>query len=147
MTMRFDPFQDLDRLTERMFSVATDMGQASRVMPVDLYRSGESYVLHCDLPGIDPGSLDLGVDGRVLTIRAQRSPRAEQVEWLAQERATGTYVRQFTLSNNLDLEHIEATYADGVLTLALPMTEDAKPRRIPVTHRSGSRALGTGTGS
>jgi HSP20 family protein len=144
MTMRFDPFQDLDRLAERVFTVAADMGQASRVMPVDLYRSGDSYVLHCDLPGIDPGSLDLGVDGRVLTVRAQRSLRTDQVEWLTQERATGTYARQFTLSNNLDLEHIEAMYTDGVLTLTLPMTEEAKPRRIPVTHRTESHALSAG---
>ena len=141
MVTRYDPFRDLDRLAERVLSTATDVNQAMRAMPVDLYRSGDHYVLHCDLPGIDPGSLDVGVDGRMLTIRAQRSPRAEDVEWLTQERPSGTFVRQLTLGAGLDVEHIEATYADGVLTLTLPVSEQARPRRITVTHQADSPAL------
>ena len=110
----------------------SDMGQAMRSMPVDLFRSGDHYVLRCDLPGADPGSVDVGVDGRTLTIRAQRSAQPEDVEWLAQERPTGTFVRQLTLGRGLDLDRIEATYADGVLSLSLPVAEEAKPRRIPI---------------
>ena len=134
----YDPFRDLDTLTERMLSRASDAGQATRAMPVDLFRSGDHYVLRCDLPGADPGSVDVGVDGRTLTIRAQRSAQPEDVEWLAQERATGTFVRQLTLGRGLDLDRIEATYADGVLSLSLPVAEEAKPRRIPVTTGAGA---------
>ena len=133
----YDPFRDLDMLTERMLSRATDAGQAMRSMPVDLFRSGDHYVLRCDLPGADPGSVDVGVDGRTLTIRAQRSAQPEDVEWLAQERPTGTFVRQLTLGRGLDLDRIEATYTDGVLTLSLPVAEEAKPRRIPISVRTG----------
>jgi HSP20 family protein len=90
VVMRFDPFRDFDRLADKLLTTAVDMGQSMRSMPLDLYRSGDHYVLHCDLPGVDPGSIDVGVDGRTLTVRAQRSPRSEDVEWLTQERSTGT---------------------------------------------------------
>jgi HSP20 family protein len=138
---RYDPFRDLDRLAERMLNTASDMNQAMRAMPVDLFRSGDHYVLRCDLPGVDPGSLDVGIDGRTLTIRAERSPGGEDVEWLTQERPTGTFVRQLTLGNGLDLDRIDATYADGVLTLTLPVAEEAKPRRITVSHAQDTKAL------
>jgi HSP20 family protein len=138
---RFDPFRDLDRLAERMLSTATDISQTIKAMPLDVYRSGDHYVLHCDLPGADPGSIDVSVDGRTLTIRAQRSPRGEDVEWLTQERPSGTFVRQLTLGNGLDLDRIEATYTDGVLTLSLPVAEQAKPRKVAVTHSGGTTQL------
>jgi len=138
---RFDPFRDFDRLAERMLSTATDMSQTIRAMPMDVYRSGDHYVLHCDLPGADPGSIDVSVDGRTLTIRAQRSPRGDDVEWLTQERPSGAFVRQLTLGDGLDLDHIEAAYTDGVLTLSLPMAEQAKPRKVAVTHAGGTSQL------
>ena len=90
MATRFDPFRDLDRLAERMFTTAVDVGQAMRAMPIDLYRDGDHWILLCDLPGIDPGSIDVDVDGRVLTIRAQRAAGPEGVEWLAAERGWST---------------------------------------------------------
>jgi HSP20 family protein len=141
VVMRFDPLRDFDRLTERLLTTATDLGQTMRAVPLDVYRSGDRYVLHCDLPGMDPGSIDIGIDGRTLTIRAQRSPRTEEADWLTQERPTGTFVRQLTLGGGLDVEHIEATYTDGVLTLAIPVAEQAKPRKISVTHVPGVGSL------
>jgi HSP20 family protein len=141
---RFDPFRDVDRLAERLFTAASDVGQAARAMPMDLYRSGDHYVLHVDLPGVDPGSVDVGVDGRVLTVRAQRSPRGEDLEWLTQERPVGSFARQLTLGSGLDLDRIEATYEDGVLTVTLPVAEQARPRRIAVEHRSGAQAVAAG---
>src|SRR4051794_30486002 len=141
MVTRYDPFRDFDALASRLLSQASDMGQAMRAMPMDLFRSGDHYVLLCDLPGVDPGSVDIGVDGRVLTIRAERSPRGEGVEWLSQERPTGTFVRQLTLGGGLAVDRIEATYNDGVLSLAIPVAEEAKPRKIEVSHGSGSSVL------
>jgi len=129
---RFDPFRDLDRLAERMFTSAVDLGQAMRAMPIDLYRDGDHWVLLCDLPGIDPGSIDVDVDGRVLTIRAQRAAGQEGVEWLAAERVSGTFARQLTLGDGVDLENIAASYTNGVLMLTLPVAEAAKPRKIAV---------------
>ena len=133
MANLFDPFRDLDRLAERMFTSAVDIGQAMRAMPIDLYRDGDHWTLVCDLPGVDPSSIDIDVDGRVLTIRAERPAGPEGVEWLAQERVSGTFARQLTLGDAVDLEHISASYADGVLTLTLPVAEAAKPRKISVS--------------
>lgn len=133
MVTRFDPFRDLDAMASRLLNQAADMSSAMRAMPMDLFRSGDHYVLLCDLPGVDPGSVDIGVDGRVLTIRAERSARSDDVEWLTQERPSGTFVRQLTLGSGLDLDRIEAAYNDGVLSLTLPVADEAKPRRIPVS--------------
>jgi HSP20 family protein len=134
---RFDPFRDLDRLADRVFASAADLGQAMRAMPIDLYRQGDQWVMLCDLPGIDPGSIDVDVDGRVMTIRAQRGPGPDDVEWLAAERVSGTFARQLTLGDGVDLDNIGASYTNGVLTLTLPVAEAAKPRKIAVDSGSG----------
>lgn len=137
MVLRFDPFRDFDRLAEQLFS-GGDGVRVPLAMPMDLYRSGDHYVLHCDLAGADPDSVDVNVEGGTLTIRAQRSARTEKgVQWLRQERATGTFQRQLTLGDGLDLDSINATYTDGVLTITIPVAERAKPRRIAI-HSAGS---------
>jgi HSP20 family protein len=103
-------------------------------MPMDLYRSGDHYVLHADLPGVDPDSVDVSVDGGILTVTAQRSERTEDdVQWLSSERFTGGYLRRLSLGADVDAEHIAATYQNGVLTVTLPVAARAKPRRIEIT--------------
>ncbi len=139
MVTRFDPFNSLDAVASRLLDQATGMGQAMRAMPMDLFRAGDHYVLLCDLPGVDPGSVDVGIDGRVLTIRAERSRRGDDVEWLTQERPIGTFVRQLTLGSGLDVDRIEASYDDGVLSLTLPVADEAKPRRIQVAKAGGAQ--------
>src|SRR5690348_9053657 len=115
---------------------------ATMAMPMDLYRSGDHFVLHCDLAGIDPGSVQVDVDNHVLTIRAERSPRTDSdVQWLRRERVTGTFERRLNLGDGLDVEHIAATWQDGVLTLTIPVAEAAKPRRIEITRGADSPAL------
>jgi HSP20 family protein len=111
-------------------------------MPMDLYRTGDHYVMHVDIPGADPGSIDVGVEDRTLTIRAQRTARTDaDMQWLARERPAGTYVRQLTLGRGLALDAVEASYADGVLTLTIPVAEEAKPRRIEVQHGGTATAI------
>ena len=132
--LRFDPFRDLDRLTEQMLGVPTGTARAPRFMPMDLYRSGDHYVLHADLPGVDPGSVDVNVENGLLTIRAERSERTEEgVQWISSERFTGTYQRQLSLGEDIDAESIRATYANGVLTVTLPVAERAKPRKVSIS--------------
>jgi HSP20 family protein len=134
---RFDPFQEMDRLMGQVFGSASAAG----TMPMDLYRSGDHYVLHVDLPGVDPGTIDVNIEDRTLTIRAQRTARTEQdVQWLVNERPSGTYARQLTVGRGLALDRMEATYADGVLTLSIPVAEESKPRKVEVQH------LGAGAG-
>ena len=145
MVLTFDPFRDFDRLAGQMLGATAGGRTAPTAMPMDLYRAGDYFVLHCDLAGIDPGSVDVGVDGRVLTIRAERSPRTDaDVQWLRRERATGTFERRLTLGDGLDLDNIAATWQDGVLTLTIPVAEAAKPRRIAIStvaQQSDDRVL------
>ena len=129
MAVLFDPFRELDRVAASML----DSRQGPRLMPIDLFRDGDTYVLNADLPGVDPGSIDVDVDGRVLTVRAERTPRSrEGVKWMASERPSGSFYRQFTLSDGIATESISANYDNGVLSVTIPVTERAKPRKVEV---------------
>ncbi|MCC5037132.1 Hsp20/alpha crystallin family protein [Streptomyces sp. WAC 00631] len=138
MLMRTDPFRDLDRFAQQMFdSVTRPSG-----MPMDAYRSGEDFIVHFDLPGIDPESIDLDVERNVLTVRAERrSPAPEDAEVIAAERPAGSFSRQLFLGDTLDTERIEASYEAGVLTLRIPVAEQAKPRKIQISGGSERREL------
>lgn len=129
MTLSFDPFSELDRMSGSLLQFRP----GPRFMPVDLYREPEHYLLNADLPGIDPGSVDVDVDGQLLTIRAQRTAaNREGAKWLVQERPTGTYLRQFSLGEGIDTERISASYDNGVLSVVIPVSEKAKPRKIDI---------------
>lgn len=130
MLMRFDPFREMDRLVDELAAA----GRAPRSVPLDAYRSGDHVVVHLDLPGADPGSIDVTVDRGVLTIQARRTERAEEgVEWIARERFAGAYAKQIHLGDGLDADAMTATYDAGVLTLTVPVAERAKPRKVEVT--------------
>jgi HSP20 family protein len=129
MAMYWDPFRELDRLAAGML----DSRQGPRVMPIDLHRDGDHYVLSADLPGVDPGSVDVDVDGQLLTIRAERTLRSnDDVQWLAHERPSGSFLRQLTLGEGLDTAAISAHYENGVLSVVIPVSEKAKPRKVEV---------------
>jgi len=125
-----DPFRDFDRLTQQL------LGTTSRpaVMPMDAWREGDNFVIEFDLPGIAKESIDLDIERNVLTVRAERLARNGDWEMLASERAKGLFSRQLVLGDNLDLDRIDAAYADGVLRLRIPVAEKAKPRKITVSH-------------
>ena len=104
-----------------------------RLMPMDLSRDADRYVLNADLPGIDPASVDIDVDGQLLSIRAERpAVKTDGVTWIARERSTGTFLRRFTLGQNVDTSNISANYENGVLSVVIPVAEKAKPRKIAV---------------
>ncbi|MGN6253213.1 MAG: Hsp20/alpha crystallin family protein [Marmoricola sp.] len=141
-----DPFRELDRLTQQLL---TQRGTTDRpaVMPMDAWREGDTFVLEFDLPGVSRESIDLDVERNVLTVRAERVGRNGDWEMLAGERPRGLFSRQLVLGDNLDLERIEAGYADGVLRLRIPVAERAKPRKISVAmegaETTGPAALGS----
>lgn len=127
MLLRFDPFRELDRLTEQ----ATERRRS--VMAMDAFRAGDHVTVHFDLPGVDRDSIDITVEKNQLIVRAERRWAADDdVEVVAAERPQGTFTRSLFLGENLDTEHIDADYADGVLTLTIPVAEVAKPRKITV---------------
>jgi HSP20 family protein len=130
MLMRFDPFRGLDRLAEELTGAAA---RTPRTFPMDAYRRGEDVVLFFDLPGVDPQSIDLTVDQHVLTVRAERRSELEEgAEVLAAERPQGSFVRRVFLGDALDTDRITAEYHNGVLRLTIPVSEQAKPRKIEI---------------
>ncbi len=136
MAMSFDPFSQLDRIAQSIF----DTSRQPRLMPVDLFREQDKYILNADLPGVDRDSVDIDVDGHLLTLRAQRVPTEESSRrWLLQERPYGAYQRQFTIGDDVDPDGITASYDNGVLTVIIPVAERAKPRKIEIESGSGSQ--------
>lgn len=137
MLMRTDPFREIDRLTQHV------LGTAARpaVMPMDAWRDGEKFVVEFDMPGVSVEKLDLDVERNVLTVHAERPDLDPAREMVSAERPRGVFSRQLFLGENLDTDHIEAAYQDGVLRLQIPVAERAKARHITISHDGTSRVL------
>jgi HSP20 family protein len=138
MLLRTDPFRELDRLTQQALGTSGTLARPS-VMPMDAWRDGDTFQVEFDLPGVEPGSIDLDVERNVVTVKAERPPRASDAELIAAERPRGVFSRQLILGDNLDTEHIDASYDSGVLTLKIPVAEKAKPRKIAISNRGADR--------
>jgi len=131
--MRFDPFRDFDRLAEQMLGG----GRSMRMIPMEAYRRGDQFLIHLDLPGVNPDDVDITLERNVVAIRAERrSPRQEGDEVLIDERPQGSFTRQLFLGENLDADRLNASYENGVLTLMIPVSEQAKPRRVQIAAQS-----------
>ncbi len=139
MTMlRFDPFRDLDRVASGLLSGTRN----PRLAPMDAYRAGDTYVVHLDLPGIDADSLDVTAENNTLTVRAERREAAPgNAQYLISERPVGVFSRQMVLGDGLDLTKVAADYQDGVLTVHIPVAEQAKPRRIDVGRSQSNKVI------
>jgi len=133
MLMRFEPFREFDRITEELLTA----GRA-RQIPVDAYRRGDEFKVHLDMPGVDTASIELTVEKDVLSVRATRTwAPFEGDEIQVTERAQGEFGRQLFLGESLDRDHVAAVYENGVLTITIPVAEQAKPRKVEITHAGG----------
>ena len=135
MLLRTDPFRDLDRLTRQLMGTSA----GPNPMPLDARRDGDTFVIELDLPGVDPGSIDLDIERNALTVRAERPLRATDAELLIAERPYGVFTRQLVLGDALDTEQVQASYDAGVLRLAIPIAEKAKPRKTAIDTSGGGR--------
>lgn len=133
MLLRYDPFRELDRITEQAW------GRASTpAVPMDAYRADGEVRVMFDLPGIEPDSIDLTVEKNTVTVRAERlHPQGDNDEVLVHERPEGLFSRQIMLGEALSLENLEASYKNGVLCLTIPESEQAKPRKVSVGAGQG----------
>ena len=142
LLVRSEPYRDVDRLFQQIMG---DSGRRpmSVGIPMDAYRKEDQFLLQFDVPGVDSDSIELMVDNNTLTVKAERQapPLAEGIEALIAERPHGTFTRQILLGDNLDTTKIDAQYSDGVLTLSIPVAEEAKPRRIDVRHESAKAEI------
>lgn len=135
MLMRTDPFRDMDRFTQQLFGTVA----RPTTMPMDAYRDKDDFVVEFDLPGVDVNSIDLDIERNVVTVKAERPGRNGDTEMIASERPRGVFSRQLFLGDNLDVDHISASYDVGVLTLRIPVAERAKPRKISIEAGSEGR--------
>jgi HSP20 family protein len=136
MLMRTDPFRELDRLTQQVFGTAA----RPAAMPMDAWQESGEFVVALDLPGVTADSVDLNVERNVLTVRAERKDQTgPEVELIASERPRGVFSRQLILGDTLDTEKVSASYDAGVLTLRIPVAEQAKPRKISIESKQDQR--------
>lgn len=141
MLMQFETFRGYDQITEELLSQ-----RRVRQIPVDAYRRGNEFKVHLDLPGVDPGSIELTVEKDILAVRATRTwTRAEGDQIQMAERAQGEFSRQLFLGESLDRELITANYENGVLTVTIPVAEEAKPHQVEITHAGGELPALTAT--
>ena len=138
MLMRTDPFRELDRLTEAVFGTTT----RPAVMPMDAWRHGDEFVVEFDLPGVKAEDVDLDVERNVLTVKAERPiTETADTELLAAERPRGVFSRQLILGDNLDTDRVKAEYDAGVLRLTIPVSEQAKPRKIEIASHGRRQSI------
>ena len=139
MLMRTDPFREVDRMFEQL------VGTAARpaVMHVDAERDGDNLYVYFDLPGVDPDSIELTVERNVLEVKAERRRQTRDgAETVISERPMGLFSRQLFLGDTLDTDRLEATYDNGVLTLSVPVSDKAKPRKISIgSGNSGPKQI------
>jgi HSP20 family protein len=134
--MRFDPFRELDRLTEQTLAA----GRGPRAMPMEAFRRGDQFIVALDLPGVPPEDVDVTVERNVVTVRARRRPLRQEVdEVLIDERPQGEFSRQLFLGDNLDTGRMSANFEHGVLTLSIPVSEASKPRKVEIGSRPSER--------
>jgi len=131
----------MDRLFEQSFIrpfERTGRERDGRVfqLPVDAYTTEDAVVIEAALPGVDPNTVDITVDGEVLTITAEvPSPSIEGRNYALNERFCGTLRRALNLNVPVQADKAEASFENGVLTLRLPKSEELKPKKISVQAR------------
>jgi HSP20 family protein len=122
--VRWDPFRDFG-LT----------GPSSWMPPVDIFQTGDhELVLKAELPDMSRDDIDINIENFVLTIKGEKKPSADvkEEQYHHSERRYGSFSRSFSLPQTVDPNRVSAEYKQGLLTVRLPLREEAKPRTIKV---------------
>ncbi len=144
---RWDPFNDLLRIQERMNRMFQDSlhargegDQGAWAPAVDIFETPDKVVLLADLPGVDPQELEVRVESSTLILNGERrlEKEVEEENFHRMERGYGPFQRTFTLPATIDQEGIRAEHRNGVLRVSLPKAEGSRPKRIPVEMKPAS---------
>jgi HSP20 family protein len=137
MSTRFVPLSSIDRFAGDFFdrAVRDSRPRMDRQIPVDAFQRGEELLLHFDLPGVAEDAIELSIERRVLTVRVQRPYAMEDGDAvMLAERPWGTLSRQIVLGDTLDTNRVSASFDNGVLSVRVPLAQNARSRRIEITH-------------
>ena len=133
----YEPWAFVNRLQrhlDRTLGENQDQASVSWIPHVDIREEAERFVVSADVPGVTPADIEITTDKGVLTVRGERHSEkksaADGYERL--ERASGTFLRRFTLPESADVEAIKATHVNGVLELSIPKRPQEQPRKITV---------------
>lgn len=140
---RWDPFRELLTLQERLDKMYREMERTRKeedfvssewTPPVDIFESGDSFILKLDVPEVDKNSIDIKIQENELTIKGERKlePGTKAESYHRMERGYGTFARSFTLTKTIDASRIKATIKDGILRIELPKKEEVKPKQIKI---------------
>ena len=142
--VKWNPMRDMLSFNNRADRMFNDFFYPSRGMQmskdsswnprVDIYEDEDAIVLKAELPGVEKDNIVVDVEGRVLTLKGERSSDNEVKEesYYRRERTFGSFERRFNLPDNVDPEKITADYKDGILKLGIPKPDENKPRQITV---------------
>lgn len=142
--IRWTPFQDLATVQDRMNRLFHEfhsrqeddvMTRGAWVPPVDIFESGnKELVIKAELPAMTREDIDVTVENQTLSIRGEKkfNQEVKEEQYHRVERTYGAFSRSFTLPLTVDVTKVAAEYKDGVLTVTLPLREEAKPKQIKV---------------
>jgi len=134
--VRYEPWTLFGRLHRQLDQTLgeTDAASVSWIPRVDIREETERFVVTADLPGVDNKDIEITADKGVLTIRGQRGSEKKTAGegYERVERASGSFLRRFTLPESADAEAIKATHVNGVLEVSIPKRPQEQPRRISV---------------
>ena len=137
MLMRFDPFRDIDRLTDQMTR------QSRSLLAMDAVRDDNEITVYIDVPGVGNDDIDVSVEKNELTVTVERRWQDDDKQVLSSERPQGSFSRRIMLSDALDLDRLAAKTSNGVLIITIPVAERSKPRRIDVATTDDDQAIDT----
>jgi HSP20 family protein len=147
----WDPYREFRSLAERVNRAAAgtaarrdeEMSLGAWLPPVDIAEEKDRILLTAELPGFKEDQIQIQMEGGVLTLRGERKFEEENEDrnYHRVERSYGQFVRSFTLPNNVDRENINASFHNGLLEVALPKREEAKPRQIRITGDADAKTL------
>jgi HSP20 family protein len=129
--IRFAPFRDLDRVFEDDFFA---LSPVHRTPAVDLYQTDNEVVAEVSVPGIDPKKVHVEIENNILHIFADQEEVVEDKgkEYYRKEVRKGSFSRSMSLPVEVDAEKVSAQASNGVLTITMPKSEKAKPKKVSV---------------
>lgn len=143
--VRYEPWSLLNQLhgdLDRLFGgrmgepseEASSMATSDWAPAVDIKEDKDRYLIHADVPGVDPKDIEVNLENGVLTIKGERKSETEDERegYKRVERVRGTFFRRFSLPDTADSDKVSAKSRDGVLEITIPKQEKASPRRITV---------------